>query len=77
MQFATFYSEDFDDDKMQSLQDYFETLPGQFTEAEGMRGDFTVYEYDMDSLYFAFKHDLLYTTFQSFLDVINKDETEV
>ena len=76
LQFATFYSEDFDDDKMQSLQDYFETLPGQFTEAEGMRGDFTVDEYDMDSLYFAFKHDLLYTTFQSFLDVINEDETE-
>ena len=73
LQFTNFYTEDFDDEI--TLHNYFETLSGDFVEAEGMNGTMTVDEYDMNTLYRSFKNDFLYSSFTSILDFLEEEKS--
>ena len=79
LQFANFYENesDSDEEKNCSLQDYFATLSGKRVEAAGTSSTFTVSDYSLETLFLAFKHDLIYTAFSVFCEVLRaEDENE-
>lgn len=73
LQFTNFYSDDLDDGI--TLHEYFESLSGDFVEAEGMSRTMTVDEYDMNTLYRAFVNDILYSTFSSLMEFLEDEES--
>lgn len=73
LHFTNFYTDDYDGEF--TLQDYFETLSGDFVEAEGMNGTMTVESYDMETLYRAFRNDILYSIISSVMNFIKEEDS--